>query len=267
MMNERFGVVGSATGFLFSFASDGDMDVPCLVTNRHVLSQCANVQLTFTREKEDRTPDVGNTVRAIIPTADAIFHPDSTIDLAVLPIGLAADALAKKGTRAFFIKFSLENIPDDSEWAAYSAIENVIMAGYPKGFRDAVNSLPIFRSGITATHPALNFSGKPQFLVDMPCFEGCSGSPVLICDEGMHIDKRTRSISVGNKVSLLGIQYAIPLNHSIGRLATVPTDAGAQIPVMPLYISLGYIIRSTELLVFESIIRAKLKPKVADTVG
>lgn len=248
---------GSATGFIFGFCNDGSKRVNCLVTNRHVLAKCSFINVTFTRKKTDDLPDIGNLVSTTLSTAAAIYHPNPDIDLAILPVGPGIESLKQSGSDPFFVYFDASHIPAKDMWTKYSAIENVFMAGYPKGLRDQVNSQPIFRSGITATHPALDFDGTPEFLVDMPCFEGCSGSPVFICDEGIHIDKKTNSVSSGSKFELLGVQHAIPDKKNIGQLAIIPTD-NTPVPVVQLYLNLGYVIRSTELLVFEDIIRAKL---------
>lgn len=259
MLDARKMPSGTATGFIFGFCDDGQRRVNCLVTNRHVLSRCSFIKISFTRKKDDGSPDIGNLVQAIVSTDNATYHPNQDIDLAILPIGPAIGQLNSAGNDPFFTFLVADNIPASDVWGNYCAIENVIMAGYPKGFHDSINSQPIFRSGITATHPAIDFNGRPEFLVDMPCFEGCSGSPIFICDEGIHVDKRTNSIYAGNKLALLGIQYAIPLKQSIGQLASV-TTGNTTVPVVPLYINLGFIIKSTELLVFEDIIRAKVNP-------
>lgn len=250
---------GSATGFIFGFCNDGSKRVNCLVTNRHVLTQCAYVKITFTRKNAEGMPDIGNLVSVILSTVPTVCHPNPNIDLAILPVGPGIDSLKQSGNDPFFVFFDTSCIPPKDTWSKYAAIENIFMAGFPKGFHDKVNSQPIFRSGITATHPALNFDGAPVFLVDMPCFEGCSGSPVFICDEGFHIDKKTSSISTGDRLELLGVQFAIPDKKNIGQLVTIPTD-NTHIPVVQLYLNLGYVIKSTELMVFDDMIRAKLNP-------
>lgn len=157
MLNNNHKVIGSATGFLYGFCDCAQGSVLSLVTNRHVLSNCAFVQLTFTRAKDSETPDIGNLMQIEIETTGSIFHPTDTIDLAILPIGSAVNAARTSGIDLFYAKFSADAIPSTEEWEKLSAIENVFMAGFPKGFRDEVNNQPIIRSGITATHPALNF--------------------------------------------------------------------------------------------------------------
>lgn len=259
MLNASHKKNGSATGFLYGFCNREDGSVLCLVTNQHVLSKCDYIKLSFTSATESGDPDIGNLIEVELSTKDSIFHPTSSIDLAILPLGGAIKAINNAGKRVFYARFSSENIPSEDEWKHFSAMENVFMAGFPKGFRDDVNNQPIIRKGITATHPALNFKGSPEFLVDMPCYEGCSGSPVFICDEGLIFDKRNRSVSAGSKVRLLGVQYAIPSQYVIGQLATVPTAGAKDVPVIPLYLNLGFIIKSSELMVFEDILSAQLK--------
>ena len=250
MLDDSHKPKGFATGFLFGFCSSEKGSAISLVTNRHVLSNCSNIRISFTSGKEDGSPDVGNIINVETETKYAIYHPDDSIDLAVLPIANVIDSIYASGKKAFYAMFTVESIPTADEWNQYSAIEDVVMAGFPKGLRDEVNNQPIIRSGVTATHPALNFQGRPEFLVDMPCFEGCSGSPVLICNEGWVVNKRIHSISTGSIVKLLGIQYAIPSKYIIGQLATVPTAGTKDIPIVQLYLNLGFIIKSSELLVF-----------------
>lgn len=250
-------VSGTATGFLFDFCNTDQQSIPCLVTNRHVLAHGPKLRITFTRKSVTNTPDIGNLVHTEVSTSLAEYHPNPAIDLAILPIGNLLNRLAQAGQAVFFTSLCIDDIPPANVWSQYSAIETVVMAGFPKGLRDKINNQPIFRSGITATHPALDFQGRPEFLIDMPCFKGCSGSPVMICEEGLHINKRNNSIASGGMFALLGIQCAIPREYDIGHLETIPTSDGEQVPVVPLHMNLGYIIKSTELLVFDAILRTK----------
>jgi len=64
------------------------------------------------------------------------------------------------------------------------------MVGYPIGLWDEKNNYPIFRKGITATHPANDYNGKSEFMIDAACFPGSSGSPVYIIDELNYVDKK-----------------------------------------------------------------------------
>lgn len=248
---------GAGTGFIFCFFNNTDHPVLCLVSNRHVLSNCSEIELSFTRPKDFVTPDIGNIFQVRISTSCVIHHPDPNIDLSILPLAPAFNELERIGKDPFFTYLAVENIPTSSEWARFTAIEEVVMPSHPLGFRDMTKSQPIFRRGITATHPALDFQGNPTFLIDMPCFEGCSGSPVIICNEGIYFDKRRNRMEPGNKLYLLGIQFAIFKGSHKSQIKMPYADAQSQILDMPLYIGLGNVIRSTELLAFERIFSAQ----------
>ena len=51
--------------------------------------------------------------------------------------------------------------------------------GYPKGFTDSRNKLPMVLRGTVATWPRLGFKGLPTFLLDANIQGGMSGSPVV----------------------------------------------------------------------------------------
>ena len=57
--------------------------------------------------------------------------------------------------------------------------EEVLVIGYPNALWDEANNLPLFSKGIASTHPAKDFNGKPEFIIDAAAFPGSSGSPVF----------------------------------------------------------------------------------------
>ena len=253
----------TATGFMFGFLFDqkNGSHVPALVTNRHVLNGTHSIEVVFTRARETGVPAIGETVSCRLPTAGTIFHPNPQIDLAILPIGNVLESLRRDGNAAFYTVVDPSLIPNSDIWKDLNAIEHVVMAGYPKGLRDTVNNQPIVRSGITATHPAMDFQGNPEFLVDMPCFEGCSGSPVFIMEEGAVVNPRTHSLAIGgSRILFLGIQHAIPKQYTVGKLAVLPSDNQPAIqPIVQMYLNLGFIIKSSALHDFDPIIQSRLK--------
>lgn len=254
-------MIGAATGFIVAFLESETSFVPVIVTNRHVFEKAAYIGITFTAATEEGLPDIGKTVSTTIDAVHAIMHPNKSVDLAILPIVDALSRLYNAGHKPFYAYLQTNLIPTEDDWNNMDAVEPVIMAGYPKGMRDVVNNFPVVRSGITATSPKYNYMGKPEFLVDMPCFEGCSGSPVFILEEGSYLDKRAHRFKVGqDRIFLLGIQHAIPLSQATGTLATLPSDNSVSIkPVMPLYLNIGYIIKSSALLDFDPILRSMIE--------
>jgi hypothetical protein len=99
------------------------------------------------------------------------------------------------------------------------------MVGYPTGLWDDVHNSPLFRTGSTATHPAVDFQGRPEFVVDLACFPGSSGSPVF----AMRSHGYPWEDAAGDPRRFLGVLYAGPL---------LP---GAQTTV-----NLGYVIKASK---------------------
>lgn len=258
MLNSQQQVIGTASGFCFKFcpSKEKDVHIPALVTNRHVLTGCPFISVVFTKAAKDGNPDVGNTATAVFPTSLGVLHPNNSIDLAVLPIAPILRLLAKDGNHIFYTNLDESLIPQPDAWNGFDAIEEVTMVGYPKGLRDTVNNFPIFRRGITATHPRYNYQGNPTFLVDLACFPGSSGSPVFLLNEGTYADKRNGNITIGTRVYLLGIQFAVPDIKELGSIVAIPNADQRIVPVMQSYINLGIIIKSTELLAFEPILES-----------
>ena len=89
----------------------------------------------------------------------------------------------------FFQSLDDSFIYSNTQLESLMAVEDVIMVGYPIGLADDIHNLPLIRSGITASHPAIDFRCKPEGVVDMACFPGSSGSPVFLYNQTTFYDK------------------------------------------------------------------------------
>jgi hypothetical protein len=58
--------------------------------------------------------------------------------------------------------------------------QRVSVIGYPFGWGDELNHLPIWKTGHIASEPTRDFNGDPRFLVDLTGRPGMSGSPVVV---------------------------------------------------------------------------------------
>ena len=96
------------------------------------------------------------------------------------------------------------------------------MVGYPNGLWDAVNNMPIFRKGSTATHPNFDYNGKKEFLIDIAAFPGSSGSPVMIFNQGGYQDKKGNVFMGKDRVILLGVLYAGLQHTATGEIIISP---------------------------------------------
>lgn len=80
-----------------------------------------------------------------------------------LPLGPALNELAKTDIKIFYIPLETDLIPTESKINELSAIEDIVMIGYPIGISDQYNHKPVIRRGITATHPKRIIKGKTYF--------------------------------------------------------------------------------------------------------
>jgi len=135
-----------------------------------------------------------------------------------------------------------------------TALEEILMIGYPIGLWDYVNNMPIFRRGITATHPNLNYDGREEFLIDAACFPGSSGSPILLYNLGSRRNRQGATV-IGTKVALLGILYGGHEYNVEGeiKLEPIPTQM-IPVPISRLPINIGNVIKANQILGFKPIL-------------
>ena len=110
-----------------------------------------------------------------------------------------------------------------SELQQIDALEDVIFVGYPELAYDQRNNLPVFRRGITATFPWIDYKGKPEFLIDASVFPGSSGSPVFIYNRPPWLNKYGQS-QHEERLLLLGVLRAANCGERL--FVSIPTPEG-----------------------------------------
>ena len=142
-----------------------------------------------------------------------------------------------------------------------SALEELVMVGYPIGLWDKNNNFPIFRKGYTASHPAIDFNESGIGLVDMACFPGSSGSPIYILNEGGYKDKVGNLNWGQSRIIFIGTLFSGPIYDATGKLVVtdIPTSNQVVESYTGIMVNLGYYIKSSEILEFKNIIKEILE--------
>lgn len=252
---DQSGNVSSGTSFFFDFCKSDEGVVPAIVTNKHVIEGSVIVSFTMTKLGDDDQPQYGEHVPISLNRFQHrwLIHPESDVDLAVLPIAPILTELKNRNRMPYYVSIDNSIVPKDEEWKEFSAIEDIVMVGYPNGIWDVRNNLPIVRRGITATPAYANFDGKPQFMIDCACFPGSSGSPVFLYSIGAFMTKQG-AINLGGRVKLAGVLWGGPQYTAQGKIVVVPVPTQEQsIALSRIPNNLGYCIRAEKLDAFEQI--------------
>lgn len=248
------GTSGSGTGFIINLCPNKENQtcVPVLITNNHVVANSVKTVFEFCRADENGNPIDTEPFSFTYKGNAWIHHPDSSVDLCCLLLAEALTALKKSNTKVFYIPLGTNLIPSHKELEALSAMEDVVMVGYPIGLSDTYNHKPIIRRGITSSHPKKDYRGKKETLLDMACYPGSSGSPVFILNQGTYA--MPHGIAMGNRLYLLGVLYGGHEFNAQGVLhfANLPN---VPVPVTRIPINLGIMIKAERVLEFESLFK------------
>jgi hypothetical protein len=217
--------IGTGTAFGFSYEQDGK-SWPFLVTNKHVVRGAVTGRFFFTQANGDQ-PSLGQRVEAIIENFEGQWfgHHSPDVDVTVMPCGPLLNQAAREGKPVFFPSLPHKLVPDESALADLDAVEEILFVGYPNGVFDRVNLLPVIRRGVTASPPQVDYEGRPVFLIDASVFPGSSGSPVLICKQGV-ISTRQGINFGGSRVLFLGVvaEVLIASQDNRVRFVSIPTE-------------------------------------------
>ncbi|RWL23174.1 MAG: serine protease [Mesorhizobium sp.] len=245
-------ITSYGTGF-FYHSNDGEYDYFLLATNKHVLKDADEIFFCLNIGGDEPNGGIVEYSHKLGPS-QIIGHPDPDVDLCVTNISGAIQAAMNRESPPYFAAINAKQIPSDEDWRSLDAIESVTMVGCPDGLYDETNALAITRSGYTSSHPGKAYDGRNEFLVDIACFAGSSGSPIFRYDRGGgRWDKFTRRHVPNDNVSLLllGILYAGPM-VTIDNEGFIEIDGRAKVEIEST-MHLGFAIRSSELLVVEKI--------------
>ena len=207
-------VISRGTGFFYVLEDSTKQNIIFLITNYHVLTgnppktnklpKGDNIKFYF--HKDPNNPGEVNEIRIPLFTKEnkevwivSKDYPEA--DVAAIPIlssftkGASVYAIAENWTKS---KMKIR------------PTSTITLVGYPYGFFEKKNWLPIWKTGTIATEPSYNFEGKPLMLIDISAFPGMSGSPAFAIANGAYqtIDGPT---TVGQVRMFLGIYASMQM--------------------------------------------------------
>lgn len=227
VITAKGGVARSGTGFFVRMAKTSGEDELILVTNKHVIENALKINLVISiRDAGAKFPRRTQTIDMI--GQKWIFHPDGDVDLCCLKLSkLRAYVEGKDGVQWFIEPFEMKQIVSMADMEKYFPADEVFMIGYPDGLKDRVNNQPMFRRGVLAVIPSLNFNGKEHFVVDMAVYPGSSGSPIVSIDHGIHADEKGEAfvfMDHEGDARVLGVVFSTFLHREDGTIAVVPAE-------------------------------------------
>lgn len=197
-------ILANASGFFFKY-----QNIKYLVTNRHVIIDEEKsyypdaISIFLHTSRTDA--QLNNKVSINLYEEDKPKwheHPNYKniqYDVVLIPMD---DIQIQSSLMNFF---TTENFLGDRKLTAFA---DTIVVGYPLGFFDEENNLPIYRKAMIASPYPQHFSNKPYFLIDANLHQGTSGSPVINSPHNILFKESDGSGFHTQDIILLGIHSA-----------------------------------------------------------
>jgi hypothetical protein len=246
--------IGTGTGYFMQLAEHEGRQVVAIVTNKHVIEGADSVRFVITHMPNEYAGELIAPKEVVeyemveIPLSnDSLkLHPSPEIDLCCIYYSSFLDFLrARNRVSQHTVLPASVSVPQEVV-DSILPLDTVAMIGYPTGLWDEANNGAIARRGSLATAPNCDFQGKPEFVVDMACFPGSSGSPVFLYNEYIHYDRRSSTLVNHPRCWLLGTLYAGPMMNARGEVVVEPIPMGYSTHTNVM-INLGYVIKASEL--------------------
>lgn len=219
----------TATGFFYKAQSGHEF----FVTNRHVVRGNPDpgkapkaspdaLQLHLHVNRNDPTINHDFRVPLFDKKGSPLFHEHENPAVDVVLISVTRTEVHKA-----LIEF-LTHMYWLPEEFSITAGEDVIVVGYPLGFSDSVNNLPIFRSASIASMYGVNFKGLERCLLDGNLNTGMSGSPIFMKPSHARVTRSGELRFMRNVIDcyfFIGIlSQIVPVPHP--SMGNIPVDIG-----------------------------------------
>lgn len=207
-------LVSQGTGFYVAHKYE-EIDVVFLVTNYHVLTGSSPVEnkqhignnIKFNLHISKDSPEKVKEFRLPLYTKDGnpiwlINQNNTEADLAIIPMPsiVYQDADIVNCINEKWSKNELK----------VRTTTRTAVVGYPYGYYDKKNSLPIWKTGSIASEPDVDFDGKKLIVLDISAFPGMSGAPVFARVQGIY-ETEEGAIKTGRINKFLGVYASMQM--------------------------------------------------------
>lgn len=254
--------ISRGTGFFMIKEYSPESNIIAIVTNNHVVEGYNDAEFTLCTAEADGTPN--NLSHVTIKVTDlqkrTIPHFDKNVDICLVFINDKISEIKKEGIVPYYKCVGTQMSLQEQDYDSLTSIEDIIMIGYPKALIDEYNNKPVVRKGITATSIKLNYQEQADFLIDIACFHGSSGSPVFLRKEGLRKEASESGITLGlaPSYSLLGIVHSAFFYKENGEIVSksVPT-VDKQVAELRIPLNIGQVTKTEKIIEIFDFVNAR----------
>lgn len=237
--------IGSGTGFFCVLAQKDERTVMGLVTNKHVIAGASSIKILLTFKKDGSIQH--QTMEIPLNHLSTIHHSNSKVDACAINISQIFNYFQSNSLELQHSVITADIIADEKLFEQILPLEEITMIGYPIGLMDSHNNGAVARRGVIASDPNKNYENRPEFLIDMSCMPGSSGSPVFLANTGSYSTK-DNNVIMGTRLHLLGFLWGGPERTVTGEIVAIPAPMNTRpIAVTQIPINLGFVIKATQL--------------------
>lgn len=218
------------TGFYYVLKDSVHGEILFLVTNYHMLTghppgetkppKGDNIRFYFHRDAVDTGYVCGVGFPLYAKNGKPFWLSSAEFteaDVAVIPI-----------MKALYANVGSEVSVISEDWVGGNIklrpTSTITLIGYPYGYYDERNQLPVWKTGSIASEPEVDFEGKPLFLVDISAFPGMSGSPAFAIAYGAY-EMVEGPTTVGHVQKFLGIYASMPMLKEARYLEEITSES------------------------------------------
>lgn len=195
-----------ATGYCCQVPVNDERSLPAIVTTRAALAQASAVSTRFHLAGPEGPQRENIVLRMEGATLNIVQHPSPQVDLAALlhARAMVAWSAANPGRHLFSQWLDESGFLAEERWEELDVSESVAVIGAPEKIWDGANNLPLLLAGSTASHPLLDYDGRPEFVISARVLPGMWGAPVFLQQGAGRGGRTPEALAQRSRFGLLG---------------------------------------------------------------